>query len=1060
MIAEELRYKIEEFTQLGSGWRLTNLRQLTVKKAEYNPLRGGVRTYVKQLFDNRLILSKYASCSKTEVKDLCFYYAIQCHDYLEKYHQLPSSISELSNNINYNFENINFPVSIPTGVKRFNDENKSKIQINIFGLEDYLFPMYVEEQRSNVNHINLLYYDSHFHLIRNLSGCVKKYNGFHKNKHYLMCPRCFCMIDTRYMQNHKQLCQQSQRLMVGDKTKKILYFQDYEKCERIPFNIYADFECTNLKSQECIGTQNVIQTSHQINSYGWNLTIDRDLEFNLPLPKELTETNYKIQYAKDDTEMAAVELIHEFIDDLKKVAYVILLYLIDIQSKSKEWKISKQEEITFQQQSKCYHCKEFILDNKVRDHNHWTGKFRGAAHEKCNLRSKLSILNFHLPIGFHNFSHYDSFPLIYYLQKHKNMTMIGDGNEIKALYIDKRLKFYDTYLFIPKSLKKIAKELKENELFYTRQSFPDPDIRSKGIYPYTYIDSIDKLNQSEFPSYENFYDVLSDSIPISFQEYEDAKKIYEDKLKCNSFKDYHTYYLLLDVVLLSDIMYWFRQFIRQQFELEAAHFISMSHLTWTNALKYTQVKLDIIQDPSMFMLFEGGLRGGITHISKRYSKSSPKNNQYIVYDDANNLYGWAMSQKLPTANFKWFEQYQNNGNQEFNKLYQQFKNNHQGSVWMVDLDYPEYLHEQHSDYPLAPEKITPFKEDLNLNFSKYEKSSNHQKKLICHLKTRFNYIVYDENLKFYIEQGLRILQIHCILYFQEKAWLLPFVSHVTMLREYFSQESTFSLFKQSICKNSVNMCFGRTIINTRKHTNNTIYSIKYDEKKIKRCIQSPLMKRWQTTMYNVIITKRKPTIRLMQPIYIGFTILEMSKLHMYKYYYQVVKKLYDQVRLCMTDTDSYILEIKDKNFIKKRRYQNKTYMDTSEFPTHSSLKNMDHCKKLGYFKDETYKGKDAQYVNEFVGIRSKMYCLKLENGDCKKAMKGIKDRKHLNYAEFMKALVNRQSFYCTNRNIQILDYRPCTKKGIKVALNGEDDKRFILYSGLDSSAIGHYQNVN
>ncbi len=168
-------------------------------------------------------------------------------------------------------------------------------------------------------------------------------------------------------------------------------------------------------------------------------------------------------------------------------------------------------------------------------------------------------------------------------------------------------------------------------------------------------------------------------------------------------KDYHDLYLKTDVLLLADIMTEFRRVCKEVYELDALHYYTVPGLTWDVMLKITEVEIDLISDPDMYLMVERGIRGGISTITKRYAKANNKCTKgydkdqmsvYIPYLDANNLYGWAMRHKLPVKDFRWMSE-DELGNWESKPC-----------ILEVDLEYPKELHDFHSEYPLAPEKAS------------------------------------------------------------------------------------------------------------------------------------------------------------------------------------------------------------------------------------------------------------------------------------------------------------------------------------------------------------------
>ena len=182
----------------------------------------------------------------------------------------------------------------------------------------------------------------------------------------------------------------------------------------------------------------------------------------------------------------------------------------------------------------------------------------------------------------------------------------------------------------------------------------------KGVYPYEYMDSWDKFDETSLPPKEKFHSKLTRS-GISESDYEHAKKVW-DEFNLRNPGDYHDLYLKTDVILLANVFEEFRNTSIKHYGLDPVNFYTSPGFAWKAYLKKTGIKLELLMDPDMLMMFERGIRGGIAQAVHRYAKANnkymdsmnPENeSSYIQYLDTNNLYGWVMSQPLPTGGFKW-----------------------------------------------------------------------------------------------------------------------------------------------------------------------------------------------------------------------------------------------------------------------------------------------------------------------------------------------------------------------------------------------------------------------
>ena len=183
----------------------------------------------------------------------------------------------------------------------------------------------------------------------------------------------------------------------------------------------------------------------------------------------------------------------------------------------------------------------------------------------------------------------------------------------------------------------------------------------KGIYSYEYMDSWKRFKEESLPDKESFYSKLNNE-HITDEGYAHAQKVW-DAFKIKNLGEYHDLYVLSDTLLLADVFENFRDKCIETYEFGPAYFLSAPGLTWKACLKKTNVKLELLTDNDMLLMFEKGIRGGMCQATYRYANNKYMNNydknkesSYLEYLDANNLYGWAMSEKLPVRNFKWIEE--------------------------------------------------------------------------------------------------------------------------------------------------------------------------------------------------------------------------------------------------------------------------------------------------------------------------------------------------------------------------------------------------------------------
>ena len=320
----------------------------------------------------------------------------------------------------------------------------------------------------------------------------------------------------------------------------------------------------------------------------------------------------------------------------------------------------------------------------------------------------------------------------------------------------------------------------------------------KGVYPYEYMDNWERFNKTSLPNKELFCSSLNME-NIDDIDYRHGNNVFKT-FKLKNLGEYHDLYVQTDTLLLADVFENFRNTWIKVYELDPAHFLSLPGLAWQACLKKTNIKLELLTDYDMLLMVEEGIRGGICHTIHRHAKANNKymkncdkneESSYIQYLDANNLYGWTMSQILPVNGFKWVN---NEINEEFIQNYDE--NNDKGYILEVDVKYPRKLLDLHSDLPFLPKRM------------KIDKC----KKLMCNLRNKKKYIVHIKSLKQALNHGLKFKKVHRIIEFNQEAWLKPYIDMNTELRKLTKKD-----FKKDFFKLMNNAVFGKTMENIRKH---------------------------------------------------------------------------------------------------------------------------------------------------------------------------------------------------------------------------------------------------
>ena len=1067
--AEELSKNAANWISEGSGWTIVEIKTHFVNIVKYLPLRGSSYTPLPKELRN----SMCGLINLQNKDDKCLLWSLVRHLNPRKKNPQRITKDDMEFAKSLDFSGITFPVT-RNQINRI--ETQNKINIYVYGYDTERkapYPIYPTKPSLNRydDSLDLLYIEgknelgeetNHYVLIEDFSKFNSKFTKHNGKKHF--CRNCLqCFYSNESLAKHGVYCIAINGGQAIDMPEKYqdkngiwrspcVYFKNNHKSLPVPFCIVADFECTTEKISGCQPSDSRSYTQqyqkHTACSFGYKVVCHYDQYYSGDV----------VIYRGEDCIQKFMKCMFEEVQNCQSIIR---------DNFNKPLKMTKKDEKAFKKATHCHICeKRYRVDDEpVRDHCHVTGKYRGSAHQTCNLKLQISAEKIKIPVVFHNLKGYDSHFIINELGeiikksedniKIKIKVIAQNAEKYISFYIGQHLYFIDSFAFMSSSLEKLAGNLSEDDFIYTKKSYTDPIqfnlMKQKGVYPYDYMDSFSKFNDTELPNIDQFYSLLTDS-GITDKDYNHAKNVW-NTFNLKNMGEYHDLYLRTDILLLTDVFESFRKTCLAYYRLDPLHYSTAPGLAWDAMLKMTGINLELLTDIDMQLFIEKGLRGGISYIAHRHAEANNKYMKnfdpdklisFLMYLDANNLYGWAMSKPLPYGNFKWV-----NADGVITKEYGI------GHIYEVDLEYPEELHDLHNDYPCAPEKIK-VTDDMLSDYcreikDKFNICSGNVNKLIPTLSDKTNYVLHEENLKLYLSLGLKLKKIHRVLEFSEKPWLKPYIDFNTEKRK-----EAKNAFEKDFFKLMNNSVFGKTMENIRKRSN---IKLETDPNHFLRQTAKPTFVSCKIFHENLVAVHMKPNfLKLDKPSYVGMCILDLSKVLMYDFHYNFIKEKYgDRARLLFTDTDSlfYIIQTDD---VYQDLYHDKELFDNSDYSKSSKFYFDENKKVIGKFKDEAA----GNPITSFAGLKSKMYSYEVElpDGEIKnnKACKGISKnvvKRYIDHKEYLSTLQNKTIRNHKMKTIRSNYHEVSSYEINKISLSCYDDKRYILDDGITSYAYGH-----
>ena len=913
-------------------------------------------------------------------------------------------------------------------------------------------------------HINLLYLTSglkhHYVWIKTLSRLIS--SQLNSRSTVITCKMCLSHFkSSKAFDLHNAIGCDQQRVIMPKEGEQ-LKFKHLSSKQVHPFVIYADMEA-------------ILKPYFGPDRGDSNTSYTERSQLHVPCSYA-----YTISSIVDDSRLSNVRLyrgqdcISHFVDSLlNDVNYITDAYLDKIKPMESisDWYNRENSEHVRKREQTCYVCNVDLKNDDVIvwDHDHVTGCIRGKCHSSCNILVRSPRF---IPLFFHNLS-YDSHFFIEELAKRDlrltclpltKENFISLSAHLKSRIPKKRgieIRILDSFRFLAAPLAILAKSLGECKSFqkFQQANFPHSQLLAnpqKQFFCYDYVDSFERLNEKTFPSKEKFFNKLTNE-SVTDENYAHAKKVFDDLVK-GDLGDYYDLYLTIDCLLLQDCMSNFRDTMIQEMGLDPVFFFTLPSFSFNACLNMLPSKgINLVSDQSIASLIKGAIRGGITSSMLRYSEANnkylkngfdaSKEEIYHAYIDVNNLYGKVLLDGfLPTSDYAWVE--------DANELKLissiEFISNIAvdspwGYIYQVDVDVDPNLHDFFNCFPFLPEHV----------------AMEGMRKLVPNLYNKKFYVTHYRNLQQAIKYGLTLVKVHRVIKFKQTQLVQPYISGCSAKRQRDGNDE----FQKKLWKDLINIIFGRFLMGDKQ----TIVKLtkkweavgRGNHNDAQRLLRDPLFHSFSICNDNLVAIQMKKLFVDNRRCYLqGFTILELSKVIMYDFFYGVLKPtLKDNLRLAYIDTDSFILQIKKVDFYKFMKAKSE-YFDTSDYPVDNvyglEIKNK---KVPGLWKDE---GKGMPLLR-FICLKPKCYYVQFETGSDINEYEEIKKISSVNksvtrsyeFDHFKKVLLNKTMLYAKMFRITSTKHEIHTVLMNKLSLTSKDNKRYILSDGIHTLAWGH-----
>jgi len=719
--------------------------------------------------------------------------------------------------------------------------------------------------------------------------------------------------------------------------------------------------------------------------------------------------------------------------------------------------MTDEDQDRFQRQRQCELCFRPFDDkypaHRHHDHSLPQNNYIGAYCSRCNLQCR-DMRRYLITLA-HNMSFDVSVILKEFNKPEAEVSILSKSTTQLFRVKIADLQFQDTLSVMGDSLKKLAEShvaagydtrYAHEMVSYLPQEVRESVCTQKQVLCYEYITNLECLKEMRLPPCEAFRDSLKQR-DLSPEEYQHAQRIWEIA-SCRTLGDYVKLYCEIDVGLLADVYMKYRSSMQELYGLDVAHYVSLSSYAYDAFLKSTGVQLDPPYSPELYHLIKRNIRGGFVTCVRPFMRANHAGNgeagTYVFYLDFNSLYASVMCSPLPVGDIKRLTP------REMDEFLKVGIMNHatdgDTGYWLhLDTrDIAEDVARATDEFPLCLTHMNITEDVLSPHSQRLlegegRKLAKKNRKLVASHRGLKDHLISLDLLQLLTSLGLEIQCIHGIYSYRQSQYLKPFIERNVNQR---SQETC--KIKSRIFKLMSNAVYGRSMLSEVRYGLQQKYVTRKDT--FLKCVASPSFKAvYPLGNQRVICMNRKKSIRIRQPNYLGFQILELAKKAMYSFWYKVIKANYgDRAKLAYEDTDSFIFSLEIHNSLNDELKHGAiaNYLDTSNFPHDHPCFNGERKGQLGLLKSET----GARLIKEVVILKPKMYSVLMEDDSYMTRSKGIPSchQRVLTHQAFKDALNGDASRRVDCFNIRNVKGQICTTRVTKRTLSRFDDKRYYV----------------